>query len=182
MKSLIVQRTSVVALIVLSLAGLLVSCSPNAEEPIISPQLGAILAARETGGEITIPPTPTPVLLSTLAEDQITAGLPDDVLTALASADVSRASAISLNAGCVGCHSLNPDEIKPGPTWNHVGDTAVGRVDGESPALYLYISIVDPSAYVVPDFQDGIMPKDFGQRLSTQELADLIAFLLEQRQ
>jgi cytochrome c551/c552 len=181
MKSLIAKRTSLLALIVLILAGLLVSCSPNAEEPIISPQLGAILAAREAGGEIVIPPTPTPVLLATLTEEQITAGLPDDLLAALASADASRASAISLNAGCVGCHALNPDEEKQGPTWLYIGDTAVERVDGQSPALYLYTSIIDPAAYIVPDFQDVIMPRDFSQRLSTQELADLIAFLLEQR-
>ena len=43
-------------------------------------------------------------------------------------------------------------------------------------AAYLAESIVNPSAYVVPDFPDA-MPKNFGERLDAQSLADLIAYL-----
>jgi mono/diheme cytochrome c family protein len=67
-----------------------------------------------------------------------------------------------------------------GPTWYHVGDTAVSRVAGESPAFYLYQSIVDPNGFVVPNYAGGLMPANYGEQLSAQELADLIAYLLQQ--
>jgi cytochrome c551/c552 len=182
MKSVLAKQKTAAVLGVLLLAALLVSCAPNADEPILSPQLGSILAAQAAGEEITAPPTPTPVLLATLSDEQIYAGLPAEVIDVIALADPGRAESISLNAGCVGCHKLNPGEVGTGPTWHNVGDAAASRVPGESPAYYLYNSIVDPSAYVVPGFQDGIMPKTFSESLNTQDIADLIAFLLQQHQ
>lgn len=182
MKVLFPQRMTFVTLTLLLLVILLVSCVPNANEPIISPQLGPILVAREAGQAVVALPTPTPVLITTLSEEEVLAGLPDDVRTTLATADTARAEQIALAYGCIGCHSLDPDQPMSGPTWYHVADRAVSRVPGESPALYLHESIVAPNAYIVPGYQAGIMPQDFGQRLSTQELADLIAYLLEQHE
>ena len=182
MKSVLAKQKTAALLGALLLTAVLVSCAPNAEDPILSPQLGSILAAQEAGEEITVPPTPTPVLLATLSEEQIYAGLPPEVMDAIASADPSQAQTHALNSGCVGCHNVDPNVVSTGATWYHLGDTAVSRVPGEGPALYIYESIVDPSAYVVPGFQDGIMPKTFGETLSTQDIADLIAFLLQQRQ
>jgi cytochrome c len=175
-------RRTVLGIVLLALTLLIISCAPNAEEPIISPQLGALLAAREAGQVVAALPTPTPVLLASLTEEQIYAGLPEDVAAALASADPGRAETIALANGCVGCHSTDPDQTMTGPTWFQVGDHAAGRVPGESPALYLYESIVNPNAYIVPNYQPNLMPDNFEERLSTQDLADLIAFLLEQRQ
>lgn len=182
MKALFSQRMTLVVLSLLLLVILLVSCVPNASEPILSPQLGPILAAREAGQVVVALPTPTPVLITTLSEDEILAGLPTDVLGALATADTARAQQVALAYGCVGCHSLDPGQPMSGPTWYHVADAAVSRVPGESPALYLYEGIVAPNAYIVPGYQAGIMPADFGDRLNTQELADLIAYLLEQHE
>jgi cytochrome c551/c552 len=182
MKGLLAQRKSVVALLLLVAAILLISCAPNANEPIISSQLGAILAAREAGEAVSALPTPTPVLITALSEEQIYAGLPEDVTAALASADVARAEQIALVNACTGCHSLDPNVALAGPTWYQVADAAAGRVPGESPALYVYESIMNPSKFIVAGFQDGVMPKDFAERLSTQELADLIAYLLAQHQ
>jgi hypothetical protein len=182
MKSLFHKRKTMVGLLLLLVTILLISCAPNADEPIVSPQLGAILAAREAGEVIAALPTPTPVLITTLSEEQIYAGLPGDIATALASADPSRAPSITLLNGCNGCHSQDPAVQLSGPTWVHVADTATSRVPGESPAFYFYQSITNPSAFVVPGFQDGLMPKDFSTRLSTQDLADVIAYLLTQHQ
>jgi cytochrome c551/c552 len=182
MKGLLQKRTTVLALALLVLALLIISCAPNANEPIISPQLGPLLAAREAGEIVVALPTPTPVLLASLPEEQIYAGLPEDFAAALAAADPANAETIALTAGCVGCHNLDPAQQAQGPTWFHMGDTAAGRVAGEGPALYLYTSIVNPSAYIVPGYQDGIMPKTFGETLTTQQLADLVAYLLAQHQ
>lgn len=158
------------------------ACAPDATQLIISPQLGEQLAAREAGNIVVAAvPTEAPRLADLTAEE-IVAGLPDDVAAALAVADPANGAQISLARGCVGCHALDPNMVMTGPTWYHMGDTAVSRVRGESPALYLYHSIVEPNRYVVPNYPNNIMPANYGEQLSVQELADIIAYLLEQHE
>ncbi len=171
--------TSIVVVAALAAVGLS-GCAPNADGYIISPQLGAQLAAQEAGLVIVVEPTPLPPVLADLTPDQITAGLPDDLAAALASADPTQGTNIATANGCIGCHSLDPAATMTGPTWHNVGDHAIIRVAGESPAEYIHQSIVNPAAFVVPDYPAGIMPATYGDQLSTQELADLIAYLLEQ--
>jgi hypothetical protein len=143
---------------------MLISCVPDANAPIVSPQLGPILAAREAGEVVAAMPTPTPVLITTLSEEQIYAGLPDDLRAALASADPARAENLALVNACSSCHSLDPSVALQGPTWSNMGDTAAARIPGLSPAEYIHRSIVEPNAYVVPNFPSGVMPPDFAQR------------------
>ena len=38
-------------------------------------------------------------------------------------------------------------------------------------------SIVDPNAEVAQGYAEGIMPGDYDQKLSDEQLADLVAFL-----
>lgn len=187
MKSLFQYYRRETILLLLGLAAmifLIASCVPATESPIISPKLGAALAQIEKGGQFTAPPTPTPVLVKALKPEQITAGLPPDVAEALKTANAGNGPALATKNGCKGCHSMDPNaNPKPtGPTWFHLGDTAANRVPGESPALYIYQSITNPSAFVVPDYPDNVMPKTFGQSLSKQDLADLMAYILEQHQ
>jgi hypothetical protein len=47
-----------------------------------------------------------------------------------------------------------------------------------SPEEYLFESIVNPGAYLVANYSDGLMPAAYGGSLSEQDLADLIAYLL----
>jgi mono/diheme cytochrome c family protein len=44
-------------------------------------------------------------------------------------------------------------------------------------AAYIRESILNPSAQIAKGFQDGLMPKDYGEKLSEEELANLVAFL-----
>ncbi len=159
---------------------LLAACAPDPTELIISPQLGEQMAALEAGNEVVIAePTEAPKLAD-LAPEAVTAGLPEDVATALASADPANGEQLALARGCIGCHSLDPAATMTGPTWHNVGDTAVSRVPGESPAFYLYHSITNPNLFVVPNYPSNIMPANYSEQLSTQELADLIDYLLQQ--
>ena len=48
-----------------------------------------------------------------------------------------------------------------------------------SASAYLYDSIVHPTDYIVEGYAPS-MAQDFGQRLTQQELADIVAYLLEQ--
>jgi len=161
---------------------LLAACAPDPTELLISPQLGEQMAALEAGNAIVMAePTEAPKL-SDLAPEAVTAGLPDDVAAALAAADPASGEQVALARGCVGCHALDPAATMTGPTWYHIGDTAVSRVASESPALYLYHSIVDPNSFMVPNYPSNIMPANYSEQLSTQELAELIAYLLQQHE
>ena len=46
---------------------------------------------------------------------------------------------------------------------------------------YLHQSIVDPDAYVVDGFAKGQMLRDSAQRLTEEQIQDLVAFLMTLR-
>lgn len=180
MKSSRVRRTGWLLASLLVAVLVTAACAPDATQLIISPQLGAQLAAIEAGNQVVAAaPTEAPTLAD-LTEEQIIAGLPDDFAAALAAADPANGEQVALVRGCIGCHALDPAVTMTGPTWYHIGDTAVSRVASESPALYLYHSIVDPGSYVVPNYPNNVMPANYADQLSMQELADLVDYLLSQ--
>jgi len=80
--------------------------------------------------------------------------------------------------GCSACHSLEPDVRLVGPSQAGLSQRAPTRKPGYSAEAYLYESIVNPNAFVVDTFQPDLMPKDYLTRLTAQQLADVIAFLL----
>lgn len=166
----------VLLVIVLVVAG----CAPNANAQIVSPQLGAQLLAEESNSVVQAEPTAAPLVFTDLTPEQVTAGLPPEFAAALASADPSQGEQLALVNGCVGCHSLDPAVQMTGPSWHDAAVHAANRVPGESPALYLYESITNPGKFTVPNFPGGVMPATYAQTISTEDLANLVAFLLEQ--
>ena len=58
-----------------------------------------------------------------------------------------------------------------------MADRASGRVEDLSVGQYIYQSIVDPSAFVVSDFPDNVMPQVFADMLTDEELNDLVEYL-----
>jgi cytochrome c2 len=82
---------------------------------------------------------------------------------------------VGQNPGCATCHSLDGTQLV-GPTMQGVADRAATRVEGKSAADYLHESIVEPNAYVVEGYVEGVMQsyKD----LSEAQLNDLVAYLL----
>jgi cbb3-type cytochrome c oxidase subunit III len=76
------------------------------------------------------------------------------------------------NNQCSGCHTLKAAGASgtTGPDLDKV-------IPGQS-ATEVKQSIVDPGAKIVPGYAD-VMPKNFGQLLSPQELSDLVNFLLK---
>jgi mono/diheme cytochrome c family protein len=85
---------------------------------------------------------------------------------------------------CSGCH-LNSAVAPPEPgTWTRVQEERLKQPQfaGYTGEEYIAESIIHPSAYVVPNYSDGLMPPDFGSRLTYQDLADLIAYLKTQDQ
>ncbi|MDQ3248082.1 MAG: c-type cytochrome, partial [Chloroflexota bacterium] len=85
---------------------------------------------------------------------------------------------------CIGCHKLDqnqtPDNIgQPGPHQGNLYETAATRVAGQDAETYVYTSIVDPAAYVVPGYVNNIMPQTFKEQMSEEEIRGLVQWMLD---
>ncbi len=88
--------------------------------------------------------------------------------------------------GCTACHTLTA----VGPGWGaEDGLPGIGVRGGiriqqdnytgnaTSSDQYLIESVVETNIHIVEGFQPNIMPADFGERVTLQDMADLLAFL-----
>lgn len=79
---------------------------------------------------------------------------------------------------CSICHNTDSAERLVGPGLLGVSERAATRVEGMSAVEYLHTSILDPSAYVVDDFPDQLMPQIYSEIFSEAQINDLVAYLL----
>lgn len=79
---------------------------------------------------------------------------------------------------CASCHSLSPDTVIVGPSLSGVATRAATREPPLSAADYLEESILQPDKFKVPGFQNMQMDTTLAKTLSTDEISDLVAFLL----
>jgi cytochrome c oxidase subunit 2 len=75
--------------------------------------------------------------------------------------------------GCGGCHTFKAAGSK-GTVGPNLDDVLKGK-DAE----FVMESITDPNAEIASGFQPNLMPQDYGSKLDSQQLADLVAFLLQ---
>ncbi|MBI2912256.1 MAG: cytochrome c [Chloroflexi bacterium] len=96
-----------------------------------------------------------------------------------ATSQVERGRAIftSPSAGCFLCHAIGGGAASRGPDLAGVAGGAGTRRPGMDAEEYLRESITTPGAYLVPSYAP-IMPPDLAQRLSSEQMDDLIAYLL----
>ncbi|MBI5823643.1 MAG: hydrogenase iron-sulfur subunit [Chloroflexi bacterium] len=87
-------------------------------------------------------------------------------------------TASGVNAGCRICHSLEKNEKIIGPSFYGIATRAAERIPGMTAEEYLRQSIVEPNAFVVPDYPEGQMIQNFGSILTEEQINDLIAFLM----
>jgi cytochrome c2 len=78
---------------------------------------------------------------------------------------------------CATCHNVASEDRLIGPGLLNISTHAETRVEGESAYEYLHQSIVEPSAYVVPDYPDGLMPQIYGEIFTEEQIQDIIAYL-----
>lgn len=88
-------------------------------------------------------------------------------------------SQVADRLGCGGCHLNGSQGPVTDGTWDRVinerlADPALANY---TPEHYLVESILVPGAYIAPTYSDGVMPNNFGQRASVQDIADIIAYL-----
>jgi cytochrome c553 len=75
--------------------------------------------------------------------------------------------------GCGSCHA-----VSAAGSSGEIGPNLDESLEGRD-ADYVEKSIVDPNGEIAEGFQPGIMPQDYGDKLSDKQLADLVAFLLQ---
>jgi cytochrome c oxidase subunit 2 len=80
------------------------------------------------------------------------------------------------SAGCSGCHTLAAAgaTAKVGPDLGKLGDQAK--------ADFVLESIEDPNAEITKGYKPDIMPQNFSEQLSKEELDALVKYLLESQE
>lgn len=94
---------------------------------------------------------------------------------------VFRGQTAFISGGCNACHAIpGLSDAAVGPSLAEIKTTAAERVPGLAAEDYIRQSIMEPNAYVVEGYQENLMPDNFSERFSDQQIDDLITFLLEQ--
>jgi mono/diheme cytochrome c family protein len=88
---------------------------------------------------------------------------------------------MSTNMGefaCSICHSADSEAPGVGPGLWNLNERAGDRVEGMPAEVYAYLTIIEPAHYTVPGFAPGVMPSNYADILSDQEIYDLAAYVL----
>lgn len=89
-----------------------------------------------------------------------------------------RGLALFTQAGCVACHTIQGvSTASVGPALDGLASRAGSTVSGLSAEEYIHESIVDPNAYVVTGYSPDVMPQNFSEILTEEQVSDLVAFL-----
>jgi len=117
------------------------------------------------------------LLLASAACSGASAGSEDS----LPSGDATRGAALftqTINGApsCSTCHTLDGSTLV-GPSLKGYAAIAPTRVEGMSAADYTRNSILKPASYIVSGFAN-LMFGQFAQKLTPQQTADLVAYLL----
>lgn len=81
--------------------------------------------------------------------------------------------------GCGSCHTFKAagSKGKIGPALTKASLTAHAKAAKQALAVYVRAAIVKPNAYVVKGFPKGVMPGNYGTKIKTRQLDDLVAFV-----
>jgi cytochrome c2 len=135
---------------------------------------------------LTAPPAVAPVAAVTTTGGAADGGAAElqAAFAALPKGDAAAGQAVFDPGGagaCGACHSLEADKRIVGPSLAGVAARAATRKPGYTAEMYLYESVTNPNAFVVDTFPPDVMPKTFKDKLTPQQLADVLAFLLAQK-
>jgi len=178
-----------------------VACGTSATPVFEAPDEEAIAeaqAAEDSGVEVAVqptetsvpptatsePPTPTTEPPTATPTEEPTVAPSDPIARLIASRDAANGEILfnqqyaETGFACATCHHVDIAENLIGPTMLGIKDVAGTRVEGEIAERYLYNSIVNPNAYIVEGFVEGVMPANWSDVMSDPEIYDIIAYLL----
>jgi mono/diheme cytochrome c family protein len=95
---------------------------------------------------------------------------PEGPTTTAATADGAQ---VFTDAGCGGCHTL-----AAAGTTGTTGPVLDASLKGKDEA-YIRTSIVDPNDFIANNFPPDVMPQNYGEDLSPEELDALVSYLAE---
>jgi len=119
--------------------------------------LFGVLLLAGCGGEKTVSPT----------------GSVEGTLPKAAKGNPAAGKKVFADNGCGGCHTFKAAGAN-GKIGPNLDDVLKGK-DAE----FVKTSITDPNAEIASGFQPNIMPQNYGSQLSSQQIADLVAFLTQ---
>ncbi len=142
----------------------------------------ALTACESSGKEIaetTSTPAPTPSTTETPGEFE---PVGTDLTTPLPTGDVATGDQLyNANNSCAACHTLVEGvDIFGYPSMFGIAERAGTTREGYSAEEYLRESIVLPCEFLAAEAVVCQMPRNYGERLDAQDVADLIAFLMTQ--
>lgn len=191
---------------VIVLVGLLVGCSSTGSGTTTEPTIAVIEPTTappptevveptpppptETAEPTPLTPTETPEPAPTeTSEPEEPTAVPEPTETAeVEEVDIEAGVAVYQSNGCIGCHTLDVATAvgTVGPTHNGIGTTAEARIadpdyTGTATTAEEYIreSILNPTAFTVPSFPEGVMPAF--TNMGEEQLDALVAMLLAQK-
>jgi len=106
---------------------------------------------------------------------------PSAEVAALPVGDAANGESLYGINGCVGCHGAGAVAPTTAGTWTRIQEDrlTLPEFEGWTPEEYVYFSIVHPQAYIAEGYQN-LMPATFGDTLTDQDIADLIAYIATQ--
>ncbi|MBO9310240.1 MAG: c-type cytochrome [Chloroflexi bacterium] len=152
--------------------------------PTRAPRLGLLIMLLSVGSAVglgvaffaVLGNVPNPQRLMTPMVVTMPPQLTGSIEARVAAADPSKGAAVFEKYACNACHRA---EDGVGPALTGMGKRAALRRPNYSPAAYIYESIIEPNAFIVPDYAN-VMVSNYKAKISEVELFDLIAWLLQQ--
>lgn len=120
------------------------------------------------------------VLLAGCGAATVVGPTPNGKLVAPPTGNKAQGKLLFQKNACASCHTFTPagSTAKIGPDLDNLA--AYAKKANESLAAFTQSAIIKPPPpYVPPGFPTTAMPKTFGSTLSSQEIADLVAFLTQ---
>jgi cytochrome c oxidase subunit II len=86
---------------------------------------------------------------------------------------------LAMQHACVGCHSADGTQLA-GPTWQGLFGSEIQLASGETIVAdeeYLYDSIVNPNAQIRAGYPPNVMPQNYGEVLSDEEMTAIVEYI-----
>ncbi|MBX3045943.1 MAG: c-type cytochrome [Anaerolineales bacterium] len=136
--------------------------------PLRDDQIRAVAAFIMNFEQYALGQLPTPVPIGPVVDESTPEG---------------RGQALFTQAGCVACHTIQGiSTATVGPALDGLANRAGSIVSGMSAEEYIHESIVDPNAHIVSGYSPDVMPQNFAEILTEDQINDLVAFLMVRTQ